>query len=49
MVGISISIRPTARNEAGGVLHPPAGYVLLTDFDGAYLLDDDGAYLMEPL
>ncbi|MFB9950285.1 hypothetical protein ACFFP0_15610 [Rhizobium puerariae] len=26
---------------------PPAGYVFLTDDDGAYLTDDDHAFLME--
>ena len=27
----------------------PAGFILLTDADGAYLLDADGAYLMEAI
>lgn len=32
----------------GGVPTPPAGFILLVDYDGAYLTDADGAYLMEP-
>jgi len=32
------------RDTGGGV---PAGFIFLTDSDGAILTDDDGAYLME--
>lgn len=35
-------------DEASGPV-APAGHVLLTDDDGAYLTDDDDAYLMEPV
>lgn len=31
----------------GGGVQPPAGFVFLIDYDGAYLTDQDGAYLME--
>lgn len=30
-------------------LTPPAGFVFLTDRDGAYLTDADGAYLIEAI
>ena len=39
-----MSLRPHARSKGGGA---PAGFVFLTDADGAILKDDDGAYLME--
>jgi hypothetical protein len=32
-----------------GAPRPPAGFILLTDADGAFLTDADGAYLMEAL
>lgn len=31
----------------GGGPTPPAGFVFLIDYDGAYLIDEDGAYLLE--
>ena len=34
-------------NKGGGVPIPPAGFVFLVDYDGAYLTDRDGAYLVE--
>lgn len=32
-----------------GLPVPPAGFVFLTDSDGAYLTDQDGAYLTEAM
>jgi hypothetical protein len=40
---ISIAMSLSRRNGFA----PPAGYIFLTDADGAYLTDPDGFYLVE--
>lgn len=44
--GVGLIPSVTAALQGAGVV-PPAGFIFLTDFDGAYLTDADGYYLVE--
>jgi hypothetical protein len=42
-IGFGMGAAPVRAGE----VTPPAGFVLITDDDGSYLVDDDGAYFVE--